>query len=104
FSPAARSATRTPSQPQTLPGSPWCSAACAISGTDRSSLRHRTDRGDDRGVLGRDVVAKGDNAVVGGAAGLVGVDLGRDRLAVQRAQGIAPRLRLVGRVRLGERF
>src|SRR5438132_1080320 len=60
--------------------------------------------GDDRGVLGRDVVAKGDNAVVGGAADLVGVDLGRDRYAVQRAQGLAPRLCLVGRVRRGERL
>jgi len=60
--------------------------------------------GDDRAVGGRDVVAKGDDAVVGGAAGLVGVDLYRDRHSVQRSQDLPPRLRLIGRARGGERL
>src|ERR1700737_48090 len=55
-------------------------------------------------VRSRDIVAEGDDAVVGGAAGLVGVDLYRDRHAVQRSQGLPTCLCLIGRVRSGQRL
>jgi len=52
--------------------------------------------GDDRGIARRDVVAEGHDAVIGRAAGLVGVDLGRDRHTVQWAEHVCPPPRLVG--------
>ena len=55
--------------------------------------------GDDRAVLLGDEVLQRDHAVVGRQAGLVDVDLGRHRHAVQRRQGMAARAGGVGGLR-----
>ena len=60
--------------------------------------------GDDRGIARGDVVAERDDAVVGRAAGLVGVDLGRDRHPVQWAERLPPCLHLVRFVGGGQRL
>ena len=52
--------------------------------------------GDDRAVFLGDEVLERDDAVVGRQAGLVDVDLGGDRHAVQRRQGMAARAGGVG--------
>jgi len=49
-----------------------------------------------RVVFARNHVATGNDAVVGRTAGLIGVDLGRDRDAEQRAQNIPRRPRPIG--------
>ena len=60
--------------------------------------------GDDRAVLLGDEVLERDHAVVGRQAGLVDVDLGRHRHAVQRRQGMAARAGGVGGLGGGARL
>jgi len=55
-------------------------------------------------VLGGDQVAVRLDAVVGGEASLIGVHLGGDRQAVQRADRLASPQRAVGGIGLGERL
>ena len=57
--------------------------------------------GDDRAVLPGHEVLQGHHAVVGWQPGLVDIDLGRDRHAVQRRQGVAARPGGVGGLRGG---
>ena len=57
--------------------------------------------GHDRAVLLRDQVLQWNDAIVGGKARLVDVDLGRDRNAVQRRQGMAARAGGIGRFGFG---
>jgi hypothetical protein len=54
--------------------------------------------GDDGIVLGGDEIAIGDDAIVGRAAALVAIDLGRHRHAVQRSARLATAEGTVGRV------
>ena len=60
--------------------------------------------GDNRAVFVGDEVLERDHAVVGRQTGLIDIDLGGDRNAMQRRQRVAARAGGVGRLGLGARL
>jgi hypothetical protein len=88
---------------QRIVGKPTHRKGRGVSSADNDSAS-ALEVGDDWGIARGDHVTEGDDTVVGRAAGLVGVDLGGNRHAVQLGERLAPRLRLIGSRRGGQRF
>ncbi|MGY4421693.1 hypothetical protein ACVWY2_004142 [Bradyrhizobium sp. JR6.1] len=88
---------------QIVVGEPAVRERRRVGAPDNHGTRFAETR-DHRAVVGRDDVAEGDDAVGGGVAALIDIDLDCDRHAVQHAELRAGFHRFIRRIRRSQRF